>query len=712
MVPEVSLDSLMDAVLPTISSDLFDAVCNQLASAGCIKNLGSDKPRWECLPRDPSAAEAHESVAFQFLGTIAEKIAEYSELHTSDVNLRLHVSGQTTPLGIRRNTSRPDGFFLVEGTQGGVNWADIVMPMEFKNKYNQQTRADDYSKVIWSMHHTMRNDPRRRYVHGLTCEDTKARLWFHDRCDVVASEEFDVNKDWKYLVRVLLSMMVATRVDLGYDPNMQTVVSNDENSEPSYDITIHNPDNGETNTYRTVGILSDVGADSMVGRGTRVWRVRQLVDGRLLGPEYALKDVWVHEDRVAEHELLWKIRREQAASSRHFLTPIDHAFVPLNPTTPDILDNTNNTLGRPKNLKPTKVQLHIKIPVVPMSRASRSKSQRTGTRSGSRDSVGHSDDIPNSPDEGHRKLCHLSQHPRKHYRIVFKEIGTPVHQLRSFSQVFTAIEGGWKGLHAIHLCGYVHRDVSSGNILLVQSPGTSDQWGVIMDLEYAKETNDTKAPHDVKTGTAMFMATEVAFGEHHRLRSLRKSSGPLNSRKTLKSLGRSLWTTNQYSESTLLPPFRHNPLHDMESMWWLCIWMMFYLVHPKRSGQTNLYNYHAVFGTPYSRRDFMEPETRMFEKCTTHLSLTPAFISTMRIWMGSLGDMYTDRYKELDDSVNPPNLLHIDHGTTKLCYDVGIDALQNLKEASEMLPDFATLSEKCRGSNTIQSNPSITIPLT
>jgi hypothetical protein len=44
------------------------------------------------------------------------------------------------------------------------------------------------------MHHIMRNDPRRRFAFGLTIENTSARLWYNDRCGVVASESFDLNQ--------------------------------------------------------------------------------------------------------------------------------------------------------------------------------------------------------------------------------------------------------------------------------------------------------------------------------------------------------------------------------------------------------------------------------------------------------------------------------------------------------------------------------------
>jgi serine/threonine protein kinase len=54
------------------------------------------------------------------------------------------------------------------------------------------------------------------------------------------------------------------------------------------------------------------------------------------------------------------------------------------------------------------------------------------------------------------------------------------------------------GLEAIHEAKYVHRDVSSGNILLVLDSDGGKR-GIIIDLEYAKEIDSEYASHGIKT---------------------------------------------------------------------------------------------------------------------------------------------------------------------------------------------------------------------
>lgn len=49
----------------------------------------------------------------------------------------------------------------------------------------------DIKKVLWGMNHVMREDPLRRATYGFTIENTKTRLWYCDRTQIIASTVFD-----------------------------------------------------------------------------------------------------------------------------------------------------------------------------------------------------------------------------------------------------------------------------------------------------------------------------------------------------------------------------------------------------------------------------------------------------------------------------------------------------------------------------------------
>ncbi|KAF8731102.1 Fungal specific transcription factor domain, partial [Rhizoctonia solani] len=684
VVQEVYLTSLMETVLPHVSQSLLEKAYKNLTTTRTIRfNRKKKTPRWCFLSQDPSQSNIAEGKTFKFLEEIAGSTTKNLNVVAS-LDIRLLVTGEATPPGNRRNTSRPDGHLHIAKAGKQVGWSDIIMPMEFKKSRNDDSTVDDFGKVIWSMHHIMRNDPRRRYVYGLTCEDTKARLWFNNRSDIVASEEFDINTDWKQLVRILLSIQMANSGQLGFDFSMTAAPNSNGESEPLYDITVHNDEAKTACVYRTLRVISDLGTDSLTGRGTRVWEVRKLVNGLPCGPSYALKDVWVYADRTAEHQLLNTIRTTHTEYAQHLLTPIDHGFVPHDSAATSIPDSTHEPLGCKRQFEPTKILLRTRkrSGVAYMGTSTGSKTHLAST---SRDSIGRPDPIPPSTTEGHRNPICLSDHTRYHYRIVFQEIGTPVQELRVFSKVFTAIQGGWEGLHAIHLSGKVHRDVSSGNVMLVPAMGTLAERGVVLDLEYAKDIHDTSTPHDVRTGTRAFMATEVEVMTHHRYFEITRSqdvSASIDLDEWIKQS--TLWSSNLPMQA---PPFRHNPLHDMESFWWLCVWMMFYLVPTGTTDRDRLADFHNIFHDERTKRNSLS--IPVFREFTLHLSME--LISPLVTWLDLMNQIYNAAYKQMDLK----NTSQINDKMIEKSYQVGKKILENLRQVSvktESLP-MITLQE-------------------
>ena len=44
------------------------------------------------------------------------------------------------------------------------------------------------------MHHTLREDPLRRFTYAFTVENTTMRLWYASRSDILVSQVFDIMK--------------------------------------------------------------------------------------------------------------------------------------------------------------------------------------------------------------------------------------------------------------------------------------------------------------------------------------------------------------------------------------------------------------------------------------------------------------------------------------------------------------------------------------
>ncbi|THH07427.1 hypothetical protein EW146_g9326 [Bondarzewia mesenterica] len=117
------------------------------------------------------------------------------------------------------------------------------------------------------------------------------KLWFSSRAETLATEPFNFITDNKFVVHFFLSMMYADEVQVGWDP---AIAAHEVGGKIYYDYTVQSAGGIET-VYRTKKILSDIGADALHGRGTRVWEAVKLEGGKEVGESAALKDVWIDQ---------------------------------------------------------------------------------------------------------------------------------------------------------------------------------------------------------------------------------------------------------------------------------------------------------------------------------------------------------------------------------------------------------------------------------
>ncbi|OCB90762.1 hypothetical protein A7U60_g2006 [Sanghuangporus baumii] len=78
------------------------------------------------------------------------------------------------------------------------------------------------------------------------------------------------------------------------------------------------------------------------------------------------------------------------------------------------------------------------------------------------------------------------------------------------ADAFTVLGDSTKALKFIHGAGWVHRDLSVGNLYLYEGRG------LIGDLEYAMQKN-YDVEHELLTGTPHFMAVEAAVRHYGHL---------------------------------------------------------------------------------------------------------------------------------------------------------------------------------------------------
>ncbi|KAF9069414.1 hypothetical protein BDP27DRAFT_726280 [Rhodocollybia butyracea] len=601
MIPEIPLNAYLQHISPPLPSSLelkLSKIMEVLETNGTVA-----RNRWAAFAVDPIKARKKEAVVYKGLATIFNAVVSAAQDadHTLEQTFGFVVDPHATVISDRGSCSRPDAFQMLyskfrEAVRSDEQSAAFELPLpepkgphpiyDFCNphefKLNPRDTDKDVSQVVYDMDQILAYDPSRRFTFGTTIENRTMRLWFMSRATLLKTESFDFIKDRQRLVRFFLSLAFSSPTEMGWDPTI--TFSHLENGRRQYQIIV----DGET--YTTVSILSDSAADSPLGRGTRVWKV---VDKD--GNTRVLKDVWLDFDRQDEQEIrnailddvheLDKKKGTQYAEEleKRMLTILSSWRVTVDDDC-KVMDDTLAVMLRGYN--PVNVEIPMVDLITPRKPAdagqqsvgpedqdqSTTTSSRTSRKSSHQEStIGPRRTlIRNTRNEADQRA--LADRRRYHYRVVFKECPTPLYDERSLDSILTAVVEVVKALFVIHSAGWVHRDISGGN---VYSYGNG---GLLGDFEYARHRNDTRI-HNVRTGTPFFMAAEALshgylFNSAKLQASNLQAHSPFDFDATIKTRSNIIHRLDSASKDA--PTFAYNPLHDLESVWWLIVYVLFF----------------------------------------------------------------------------------------------------------------------------------------
>ncbi|THH07036.1 hypothetical protein EW145_g3665 [Phellinidium pouzarii] len=399
-------------ILPPLPAGFdLDSIVESLKNDGHVK-----KGTWKHFQKEPKSMkgkENNEENIFDHLRVIFDSIvkaAANKTPHNHTQTVALYTDPYATPISERESTTKPDGYMMLkESEKSGEltrSWYDFAVTLEAKKSDGDKDRDDDL----------------------------------------------------KHLIRVFLSFAFASKIDLGWDPTVSVSI---ENGIRIYHFTVR----GEV--FDAVEVMSDLGADAVIGRASRVFKVK-----RSDGTFAILKDVWVDDDRELEHilrrKILYDVKKKYGEKGRkivkrHLMTPITFGLVEVDGQT----DHTTNVI------------MHGEDP-------SFTNTFRLVTAT-------------------HRSCD--AQQTQDMRRIVFKEVAETLYSVKALSDVFTVLKDISAALKYIHGAGWLHRDISAGNTYLY------NKRGILGDLEYAKEMG-VNAKHEVRTGTLDFMAVEVSLRDY------------------------------------------------------------------------------------------------------------------------------------------------------------------------------------------------------
>lgn len=142
---------------------------------------------------------------------------------------------------------------------------------------------------------------------------------------------------------------------------------------------------------------------------------------------------------------------------------------------------------------------------------------------------------------------------------------------------------------------------------------------------------------------------------------------------------RTIDPSGQIMEPLQSPPFRQNALHDLESIWWVAIWIEFYLVNPNAPLLPDHHlNYSKVFG-PFGSRPYFRNYYIILRKYTSQFPAESNFRWTMGRWNEELKICYSESY-------GSGKYVAIDPGVIDQAYDAQKEALLLLREATQGYP--------------------------
>ncbi|KAG1829965.1 hypothetical protein EV424DRAFT_1343856 [Suillus variegatus] len=437
------------------------------------------------------------------------------------------------PLSERHNTSLPDGYLVRANNRAAPR--------------------------MHCLHNIMREDPCRRFAFGITIEDTQLRLWLGNRGFLAVTEPINCFEDIDCAISLFHAIGFASASTslkgLGWDPTVERIRVEEK---MQYKFTVGDE------VFTTTRELATYDADSMVGRGTHVY---EATDAK--GKTAAIKDSWREIDRQSEGEIVEKIlascekklgAEDFADAKRHFIGVRLWKDVTIDGAS----DETVNLMAGNEHNDTWKREPIDPKPIL---------SERThlSTTGDVPDSGKLSAFLPAQLGIVRGKDCRIPQ--RVHARIVFDDVGVAIKDVISLADNLSCLSGGLKALSYLHKAGWVHRDFSVGNVSWVV--GDNEGIGKLGDFEYAKEID---IPHDdVRTGTMHFMAIEIEYQEYFFLP--RASLPPAS--------------TSLDADLPLLPPFRMNFLHDIESVWWVYTWIFFYHTDTITANSNNSFDVHA-----------------------------------------------------------------------------------------------------------------------
>ena len=380
-------------------------------------------------------------------------------------------------------------------------WSEILVTGELKSNPDQDGQEKAWVDLATYAREVFRTQDRR-FVLGFTLCGSRMRLWHFDRSGASGSSSLDINQDGLTFTRVMLGYYLMTYEQLGLDPTVQG-----PEGKRSVEITR----DGQVERLILTALIKKQAA--IVTRGTTCWRAYRDTD-KTKKP-LIVKDSWQYKERPEEGLLIEEATNRGVENIARYY---HHETVRVDGEIDDTLGNIRRGMmeacGRtsfrqnpPKKTGPTAsdsqgTAVTRQMPPPPLLRKRSSSSAQLEPQSSTKRSrSSFQSQEPEKP-----------LHNRVHRRIITRDAGKHIDEASSLKGIINGLLGAIHGHESLLTAGFLHRDISIGNIMLTEN----EDDGFLIDFDLAvRISNDHASGAPSKTGTKVFMAIGALLGEPH-----------------------------------------------------------------------------------------------------------------------------------------------------------------------------------------------------
>ncbi|TFY70025.1 hypothetical protein EVG20_g2910 [Dentipellis fragilis] len=545
-------------------------VWQRLKDEGMYGRRGRTGPfRWKDLPINPSSEGLIYTPLTKILNAITNACSKDARFKIiwRDEHLKRPASEHAADM-------KPDiiaSFSYASGSdRSPVWWRSMQTLIEVKKQGHALPAA---AQLLRYLRQTLREQPDRRFMVGFVYSNCHLTLWHVDRSGALASAPFNVHEHPIEFIRAIVGLVVKSPEELGWDPTMQMYAKRDgerlghgiysynidANTTPivtnspygrMWLVTVHKYQEDasgrmETEQFVLFRALSLSRAEVLRGRATRVWKAWRLEDMWMLKedrPVYVFKDSWRDERRGQEGTLYHEAGSCAGVAKLHSFGIV--RIGEQEDTTLEVARKGLQHNGKALNLETKQSKVFD----------------------------AHEEDkylMPSFKPEEHAedffeydgKTTGPIPRNRIHTRLVMSSYGWPLVHFASLSELVGALYDAVAGHKTLYDKGILHRDISSGNIILPGHPKPNR--GLLIDLDYGipYETHKTLSD-DERSGTVAFMSYEMLADTQYR---------PI--RPSRNDVKRQMMAVNAEPSTAAASGVKHDAIHDLESLFWVLCWI-------------------------------------------------------------------------------------------------------------------------------------------